>query len=70
MKIEVSDDQVAAVIRALRDRIEKIGETYAHSDVEDKEIGALKDVAKSLGHTIEATTRAGGFKIEVTKNDA
>ncbi|WP_049458539.1 hypothetical protein [Stenotrophomonas maltophilia] len=70
MKIEVSDEQVAAVIRALRDRIEKIGDTYTGSDIEDKEIGALKEVAKSLGHTIVATTRASGFNIEVTKNDA
>ena len=70
MKIEVLDEQVTAVVRALRDRIEKIGESYSHSESEDREIGALKEVAKSLGHTIDAKTRAGGFDVEVSKNQA
>ena len=70
MNIEILDEQVDAVIRALRERIEKIGEKYAFSYNEDVEISALKDVARSLEHTIQATTRAGGFDVIVTKNDA
>lgn len=68
MQIEVLDGQVDAVIRALSERIEKIGKTYTQGYSDDVEIAALKDVARSLNHTITATTRAGGFDIKVTKN--
>lgn len=70
MKIEILDEQVGPVVIALRDRIKQLGETYAHSESEDREIGALKQVAKALGYTIDATTRAGGFDVQVSKNEA
>ena len=66
--IEILDEDIPHIIRAIRERLETIGKGYSNSYTEDFEIAASSRLAKELGYTIEITNSGSGFNIKITED--
>ncbi|MDX6088120.1 hypothetical protein ACLMM6_12680 [Xanthomonas campestris pv. incanae] len=65
--VEIPDEDIEHIIRAIRKRLESIGPDYSGSHTDDFEIAALVRLAKQLGYIIEITKSGNGFTIKIAK---